>query len=723
MRLRRTTGFLAVLGFCLLFSANPANAALDSATIEKKVDSILALMTINEKAGQMAMVQINSSGTASSRVTDAQVASLGIGSVFNGGSDPSVPANTPVAWSTAIDRVQKVVMNSSRLKIPIIYGQDCVHGVGSIAGCTVFPHNIGLGCTHDTALVAKVAMLTAQEATGIGIRLNFAPCVAAVRNERWGRTYEGFGETPEINTLMGVAYVRGLQGNGDFSQPWSVAASVKHYLGDGGTDNGVNNGTTAISEATMRAVHLPPYAACAKEKMATVMPSFHSWVHGGSSWKQSVDVLAMNTILKGELKFDGFCVSDWDAIPALESTCKNYAASCVAKSINAGMDMAMVVAEYSGTVVSHTNYINAIVTSVTNNTIPQSRIDDAVRRILRVKFRMGLFKNYLSNTTYRGEIYNAEHRAVAREAVRKSLVLLKNEGNALPLIKTEKVVVVGTWGNDMGYQCGGWTITWQGQPGNNSGIAGQTIFSGLQEVGGAGNVTYDAQGNNLSDAAKIVLVVGEKPYAEGSGDVTSAPDFSTLAEASLVQKCANSGKPVILVMLTGRPMLLDTELGSCKAVVTAWLPGSEGGGIADVLYKDYDFTGALTHTWPASAAQVPINTGTVYADEQKGSGGIPQWEYGFGLNYAGSPVVFNGTGAMTNASTMRAFGIRGMVRLSGIPQGETWKLTIMDMAGRTVKTTTGVSQGQCIAVKTLKPGVYVSLITAAGKTVRSLMTL
>ena len=548
-----------------------SNAALDSATIEKKVDSLLGLMTLAEKAGQMTMVQINSSGTASQRVPDSKVASMGIGSVFNGGSDASVPANTPAAWAAVIDRVQNAVMNSSRLKIPIIYGQDCVHGVGAIAGCTVFPHNIGLGCTNDTALVAKTARITAQEAAGVGIRLNFAPCIAAARNERWGRTYEGFGETPEINALLGAAYVRGLQGNGDLSQPWSVAASAKHYLGDGATDNGVNNGTATISEATMRAVHLPPYAACAREKMATVMPSYHIWRHNGSDWRQSADSLAMKTILKKELGFDGFCVSDWDAIPQMSSSCANYAASCVAQSINAGMDMAMVVAEYTGAVTSHQKYVDAIVSGVNGNAIPLARVDDAVRRILRIKFRMNLFNNYLSSATYRGQIFSAEHRAVAREAVRKSLVLLKNEGDALPLLNTDKVVVVGTWGNDMGYQCGGWTISWQGQGGAGPGIAGQTIYAGLQEVGGSANVTYDAQGNNLTAANKIVLVVGERPYAEGNGDASSAPDFSTCAEANLVSKCANSGKPVILVMITGRPMVLDNELPSCKAVVAAWL--------------------------------------------------------------------------------------------------------------------------------------------------------
>ena len=720
MKLNRT---LFSLTLSLTLFVQVSFAALDSATIEKKVDSLLALMTLNEKAGQMAMVQINSSGTASGRVTDAQVASLCIGSVFNGGNDPSVPANTPTAWSTSLDRMQKVVMNSSRLKIPVIYGQDCVHGVAEVAGCTVFPHNIGLGCTHDSALIAKVGMYTAQEAAGLGIRLNFSPCVASARNEKWGRTYEGFGETPEINSLLGAAYVRGMQGGGDMSQPWSVAASVKHYLGDGATDNGVNSGNVTISEATMRAVHLPQYAACAKEKMATVMPSYHTWIHNGS-WKQSVDAMTLTTILKNELKFDGFCVSDWDAIPQVSGSCTGYAASCVAQSINAGMDMAMIVADYTGAVVSHTNFINAIVSGVNNNSIPISRVNDAVKRILRIKFRMNLFTNYLSNATYRGQIFSAGHRAVAREAVRKSLVLLKNEGGALPLLKTEKVVVVGKWANDMGLQCGGWTISWQGQAGAGPGIAGQTILSGLQEVGGAANVTYDAQGNNLSGAAKIVLVIGENPYAEGSGDLTSAPDVSTLPEASLVQKCFSSGKPVILVLGTGRPMVIDGEKDNCKAIVAAWLPGSEGGGVADVLYNNNDFTGTLTHTWPASAGQVPINTGTVYADEQKGSGGTPQWAYGFGLNYGGSSII-RSVQSRGEEHSLHAIAMDGMVRLSGIPHGKTWNLRIMDMAGRTVMSSNGVAQGGTgeVRIGKLQAGVYVSSITAEGKTSRSLMVL
>jgi beta-glucosidase len=598
--------------------------------IDRKVDSVLALMTIEEKAGQMCQVQINFTNVFAGRLKDADVAAKGIGSVFNGGSDQSAigKGNTPKGWAAAIDRVQNAVLASSRLKIPIIYGQDCVHGIAGLDSATVFPHNIGLGCTHDSALVAKVGRITAAECRGAGVRLNFAPCISSVRNERWGRTYEGFGETPEINSLMGTAYIRGLQGDGNPAKAGAVAACAKHFVGDGGTDNGVNNGKSTFSEATMRAVHLPQYAACAREQMACVMPSFHSWTRDGKDWKQTIDPLPLTSMLKTGLGFDGFCVSDWDAV---RDACGGYGEACVAKAVNAGLDMAMIVGD-----TNVANFIKSVVSGVTNSAIPISRVDDAVRRILRIKFRHGIFDHPLSDPSLLVKIGGADNRAVARECVRKSLVLLKNDGAVLPLKKSDKVVVVGPYANNLGAQCGGWTISWQGSisPSGYRGIAGQTILDGLKAAGG--NVTFNETGADLASADKIVLVVGEKPYAEGVGDV-AVPDFSLKSlcpNIELVQTCFASGKPVILVMLTGRPMLIDTELPLCKAVVAAWLPGSEGGGIADVLYGTNDFSGTLTHTWPASAAQIPINAGPDYADEQHGSGGAPLFPYGFGLRYA-----------------------------------------------------------------------------------------
>jgi Beta-glucosidase-related glycosidases len=592
--------------------------------IEHKIDSLLALMNINDKAGQMVQTQINS-GSQSDRLTDAQYASMGVGSVFNGGSDASVSgtANSPTVWATMIDRIQNAMLNNSKLKIPMIYGQDCVHGAAEVAGCTVFPHDIGLGCTHDSALVAQVGRDVAAECAGIGIRLTFAPCISSVRNERWGRTFEGFGETPEINTQMGVAYVRGLQGDGDISQTGAISASVKHYLGDGATTNGVNNGNATVSSATMQAVHFPQYAACARQNAGVVMISYSTWTHDGNTWPQSLDNYAMTTLLKGQAGFDGVCLSDWDG---LLQACNAYNNSCVASAINAGMDMVMIVAN-----VNPNNFVNAVVADVANNTIPIARVNDAVRRILRLKLRMHLWDHPLSNATLRGP-YTA-HQDDARKAVRESMVLLKNTGSALPLLKTEKVVVVGPFADNMGAQCGGWTISWQGQLGAGPGIAGQTILAGLQAVGGASNVTYSSNGSAISGADKIVVVVGENPYAEGQGDVT-VPDFSTCPNFSLVQTCVSSGKPVILVMLTGRPMILNSTATSCQAIVAAWLPGSEGAGVADVLYGGtYNFTGTLTHTWPATAAQIPINTGTTYGDEQHGTGGAPMFAYEFGLKY------------------------------------------------------------------------------------------
>lgn len=597
--------------------------------IDRKADSIIALMTVEEKAGQMCQVQINFTNVYAGRLKDADVAAKGIGSVFNGGSDQSAigKGNTPRAWAAAIDRVQTAVLTSSRLKIPVIYGQDCVHGIAELDSTTVFPHNIGLGCTHDTALVANVGRITAAECAGVGVRLNFAPCISSIRNERWGRTYEGFGETPEINTEMGVAYVRGLQGDGDLSKAGAGAACAKHFVGDGGTDNGVNNAKSTISEATLRAVHLPQYAACAREQMATVMPSFHSWTRGEKSWKQTIDPLTMTSMLKGELGFDGFCVSDWDAI---RDACGSYSKTCVAQAINAGLDMAMIVGD-----TACVNFIKAVTAGVGDSTIPMSRLDDAVKRILRIKFRLGLFDHPLSDAALRAKIGSAENRAVGRECVRKSIVLLKNDDKVLPLKKTENIVVVGPYANNLGAQCGGWTISWQGSvsPSGFKGIAGQTILDGIKSLGS--NVTFDETGTNLAGADKIVVVIGEKPYAEGAGDV-SVPDFSTPSlcpNTGLIQTCFNSGKPVILVMMTGRPMLIDTELPWCKAVVAAWLPGTEGGGVADVLFGDADFSGTLTHTWPAAFEQIPVNVGPVYGDEQHGSGTAPLFPYGFGLKY------------------------------------------------------------------------------------------
>jgi beta-glucosidase len=578
-------------------------------------------------------------------ITPDNVKTFGFGSVFNGGEEPVSP-NTTANWATRLNALQDGAL-ASTLKIPLIYGLDAVHGNGKVVGSTIFPHNIALGCTGDTALVEQVGRITAYECRALGIHLTFAPCVSVVRNEKWGRTYEGFGETPEINSRMGAAFVRGLQGDGDMARPSAIAGNVKHYLGDGGTADGVNGGNTTLSEATMRALHFPPYAACAKEKMGSIMPSYNSWSRNGQAIEETLDSVAINRMLKRELNWDGFVLTDYDAIPQAFGVA-DYTAQNVCTAVMAGVDMAMI----PGNISKCQAFISAIQSGLSSNLLTQARLDDAVRRILRIKLRLNLWVNPKSQSAMMSRIGCADHRAVAREAVRKSLVLLKNANNTLPLKKTEKIVVVGPYADAMGAQCGGWTIGWQGlysyTPAQVGG--GQTILQGMQSTGSSANVTSDPQGNNLSSADKIVLVIGEAPYAEGCGDngSTDANNTTNISQypgkaisiilancpnASLVDKCYNSGKPVVIVLLSGRPMVLSTEMNKCGAFVCAWLPGTEGGGVADVLYGDYSFTGKLTHTWPASMGQIPINTGTSYTDDPKGSGGTPLYEYGYGLTY------------------------------------------------------------------------------------------
>jgi beta-glucosidase len=619
--------------------------------IEKKIDTLMAKMSDDDKIAQTAQVLLEI-------VPSSDVQNKGYGSVFNGGGTPINP-NDAATWANRLDGYHEAALKS-KLGIPILYGIDAVHGLGTIKGATIFPHNIGMGCTGDTALVAKMANITAKEMRAVGINLNFGPAISVVRDERWGRSYEGYGETPEINSLMAGAYVRGLQGYGDLSRPDAVAACAKHFVGDGGTDGGVNGGTTTLSVASMRAIHLPPYQAAVSERVAAVMPSYNAWSRDGQTYRCTNDKYSLTDMLKTGLNWSGFCLSDWDAIPqALKSSTSNYyEENNVSPAINAGVDMAMIARTYnsSNETAYITQYIAALQKCVnTSKSVPTSRLDDAVKRILRVKFRMNLFQNPKSNASLRSEFGSADHRAVARECVRKSLVLLKNEGNALPLKTSEKIVVVGPWANKMGAQCGGWTLSWQGDANNSDIGGGTTILKALQDAGGS-NVTFDEQGNSLGAADKIVLVVGEAPYAEGQGDHGHTNNSAGYADcpqcdlylpnkkmsiyladcpnAALVDKCAAANKTLVIVLISGRPMIITDQIAKCKAFVAAWLPGSEGGGVADVLYGGtYNFTGKLTHMWPKSFDQIPINSGPVYADEKHGSGGDPLFEYGFGLTY------------------------------------------------------------------------------------------
>jgi beta-glucosidase len=492
------------------------------------------------------------------------------------------------------DGFQRSAM-ATRLGIPMIYGVDAVHGHNNVHGATIFPHNIGLGATRDPGLVQRIGKATAEEVSGTGIDWDFAPCLCVARDDRWGRTYESYGEKPEIATSM-TTLITGLEG-AKLSDPGSVMATAKHYVGDGGTTGGKDQGNTEVSEAELRATHLPPFREAVAKNVGSVMISYSSWngkkLHGHS--------YLINDVLKKELGFKGLVISDWNAIDQIDGQ-PGFTADEVRTSINAGLDMIMVPHEWR-------SFISMLKSEVQADRVPMSRIDDANRRILTKKFELGLFEKPYTDRSYTGTVGSAEHRKLAREAVRKSQVLLKNKNGVLPLPKTAgKVFVAGKSADDIGNQSGGWTIDWQGKSGPIT--PGTTILEGIRSaVSSSTTVTYDRKGNGIDGSYKAaVAVVGETPYAEGKGD---RPDGLGLDSEDLdtLARLKASGVPVVVVLVSGRPMDIASELPSWDALVAAWLPGTEGGGVADILFGDHKPTGKLPATWMKSASQQPINDG------------------------------------------------------------------------------------------------------------------
>ena len=561
------------------------------------IEQLLAQMSLDEKVGQM---------TQASRIAlqGAEVREVFLGSVLNGGNDIVNP-NTPTGWADAIDRLQMQALGT-RLGIPMVYGVDAVHGHAEMRGATVFPHNIGLGATRNPELVEKVGKAAAEEIAATGIRWTFAPCIAVPRNERWGRTYEGFGETPELASMFAPAAVRGLQGE-KLGSPESVIACAKHFLGDGATKDGIDEGDAVISEQELRAIHLPGYAAAVKAGVGSIMASYSSWngqrLHGQK--------YLITDVLKGELGFQGFVVSDWEGIDKMGGSFKEN----VANAINAGVDMAMCSDGYR-------QFIRTVKSLVSSNRISMSRIDDAVRRILRVKAAAGLWEHPMTDRALAAQIGSSDHRTIARDAVRQSMVLLKNDKNVLPLKKTVRIHVAGSKATDMGSQCGGWTVGWQGRTGPVT--PGTTILAAIERaVGGEAKVTTSRDASGAGSADVVVVVVGEEPYAEMSGDRTDLALSST--DRAAIANARRSGKPVVTVLITGRPLVVEDWLSLTDGLLVAWLPGTEGSGVADVLFGEYKPTGKLPHTWPRSMKQIPINFGDAHYD--------PLFPYGFGLSY------------------------------------------------------------------------------------------
>jgi beta-glucosidase len=548
---------------------------------------LLAGMSLDEKIGQM--TQPDQMFLKSLDDIDT----YHLGSLLSGGDSDPKSGNDLGSWTDLYDNYKSRALKS-RLRIPLLYGVDAVHGHNNVLGSTIFPHNIGLGCTRNADLVEKAARITAEEVRATGINWAFAPCLTVPQDIRWGRTYEGFSESPDVVESLGAAAVRGLQGAA-LDRPLSVLACAKHFAGDGGTTFGtgmlkrggehypLDQGDTRADEATFRRIHLAGYIPAIQAGVGSIMPSYNSW----NGVKCSGNYRLLTEILKKELGFTGFLISDYNALDQLPGSRKEQ----IALSINAGMDMVMVPEQYR-------EFFTTLQEAVNEGKVPMTRIDDAVFRILRVKVAMGLMdrnRSPLADRSLHKSFGSVAHRAVARECVRQSIVVLKNENNVLPLAKTGRVHVAGKCADDIGNQCGGWTITWQGKSGNV--IQGTTILSAIRTALGSGaQITYSPDGSGAEGAGIGIAIIGERPYAEFQGD---RADVTLAAEdVAVVDRLKSSGVAVIAVLVSGRPLLIDAILGKADAIVAAWWPGTEGAGVADVLFGDYKTTGRLSFTWP-----------------------------------------------------------------------------------------------------------------------------
>ena len=611
-------------------SAPDATAVQPAAatSVDDRVEALLAQMTLAEKIGQMTQAEKGS-------ITPEDVTRYFIGSVLSGGGG-SPPRNTPEDWLAMVSGFQEAAL-STRLGIPLLYGVDAVHGTAAVVDATVFPQNVGLGAADDPDLMRRIGAATAAEMAATGIRWNFGPVVAVPQDIRWGRTYEGYGENTELVSRLAVPYIEGLQEDASgqrFGSPATVLATAKHFLADGGTAFGsstteiikpylLDQGDAQIDEATLRRVHLPPYQAAVDTGVGSVMASFSSW--NGVKMHGNRDLLT--GVLRDELGFEGFLVSDWQGIDQLPG---DYY-SDVVTAINAGIDMVMVPYGYK-------LFIDTLTQAVETGDVSQARIDEAVRRILRVKAELGLFDHDpLEPGAPIETVGSLDHRELAREAVRKSVVLLKNERETLPLVHATPLIYVGGEGaDDIGIQIGGWSTEWQGAAGDIT--AGTTILGGIKEVSAPDAlVLYDAAGRfdsytNATGGQLIadvgVAVVAERPYAEGVGD--SSDLALPAADLAMVQRLRDSSNRLVLVVLAGRPVDITDLLPLADAVVVAWLPGTEGQGVADVLFGRYPFTGKLPYTWPRSADQLPFDFSALPADGPD----APLFPAGFGLEGA-----------------------------------------------------------------------------------------
>ena len=648
---------------------------------EEFVKVLVQKMTLDEKVGQMTQVD--------KRMLDSEsdIATYFLGSLLSGGG--SVPDdNSPTGWVNMINRYQKQAL-STRLKIPLIYGIDAVHGHSNVVGATIFPHNIGLGCSNNPDLIYKVNKATAVEVAATGLHWTFSPCITVPKDDRWGRQYEGFSESTEIVTRLTHAAITGYEDALDIFNGKKIAACAKHFIGDGGTswETGslqegmhtykIDRGNTQLTEKELRRIHLPPYLEAIKAGVKTIMISYNSWngikCHGSK--------FLINDLLKSELNFEGLVVTDWAGIDEIPGDYK----SDIITSINAGIDLVMVPGALYGNN-HYKTFIDLLKESVKEGAVPISRIDDAVTRILRVKYDLGLFDDPYGKVERVSQVGSKKNRQVARNAVKMSMVLLKNESNVLPLKKDKNITVVGSGANNLGMQNGGWTVEWQGRstpdfkildndndgklnfPEVNSYFSraydakydkgsvegffknldkdsdgdvntdefkeavmespyqpdGTSILKAIERTSDDKElITYDPRAENISKGDVIIAVVGENPYTEGVGDNPTIGLSSF--DAAVLERCYKSGNKLIVVILSGRPLIIKEHVSKWDGLIAAWLPGMAGEGVSDVLYGDYSPTGKLSYSWPKSTSQLPLNEGDADYD--------PLFPFGYGLSY------------------------------------------------------------------------------------------
>ncbi|MFK7828848.1 MAG: glycoside hydrolase family 3 protein [Congregibacter sp.] len=582
-----------------------------SEDVRARAADILSSMSLEQKIGQMTQAERMA-------CTPEDVREFHLGSVLSGGG--SCPGeNRPQDWVDMNDAYwcASVDTDEEHLPIPLIYGIDAVHGNSNVLGATVFPHNIGLGATRDPDLIQRIAKVTAREILATGVDWTFAPTLAVAQHYHWGRVYESYSEDPNLVASYAASFITGMQG--DMGED-SVVSCAKHWVGDGGTTHGIDQGETTLSASALRRMHIAPYLPALEAGVLTVMASFNSW--NGDKCHGHRELLT--DTLKGELGFEGFVISDWDGIDYLS---ENYTRA-IAMSVNAGVDMFMVSVQWR-------SFIQRLRELVENGSVSLHRIDDAVSRILRVKLAFGLFekprpasRRWSADKSYGGEA----HRRLAREAVTKSLVLLKHENDVLPLKRDTRILVAGKSAHNRGHQCGGFTVAWQGVTDNASIQGGTSIFEGIREIApGAVLSTHPGAGDAEPGEFDVaVVVIGETPYAEGLGDIRDGDDVIVEAGSQIrgsmkvlepygktavladrhpedlatIRAIAENGIPVVVVILSGRPLVSNAELEASDALIAAWLPGSEGGGVADALFGDAPFTGKLSFAWPKTTAGV-----------------------------------------------------------------------------------------------------------------------